>query len=150
MIAAGHDVEESKAMGLLASEFAGRFAKRTGIQPAEALDFEMRQGKAQGARGGGYDQSSVRQSEDYDPGDPKTWPEGPARDEALELEAWQNLENYDEPETWPESPEKTEALALQKEYGEIEAWVESHTVEEVLANDELNERGVAIEKRLGT
>ncbi len=95
-----------------------------------------------------YRQGSTRRSEDYDPGDPKTWPEGPARDEALVLEAWQNLENDDEPETWPESPEKTEALALQKEYGEIEAWVESHTVEEVLANDELNERGVAIEKRL--
>ena len=95
-----------------------------------------------------YQQSSARQSEEYDPGDPKTWPAGPARDEALVLEAWQNLENDDEPETWPESPEKTEALALQKEYGEIEAWVESHTVEEVLANDELNERGVAIEKRL--
>ena len=62
MIAAGRDVEEAKAMGLLASEFAGRFAKRTGIQPAEALNFEMRQGKAQGARVGGYDQSSVRQS----------------------------------------------------------------------------------------
>ena len=148
MIAAGRDVEEAKAMGLLASEFAGRFAKRTGIQPAEALNFEMRQGKAQGARGGGYDQATARQSEDYDPGDPKTWPEGPARDEALMLEAWQNFENDDEIETWPESPEKTEALALRKEYGEIEAWVESHTVEEVLANDELNDRGVAIEKRL--
>ena len=95
-----------------------------------------------------YQQSSARQSEDYDPGDPKTWPAGAARDEALALEAWQNLENDDEPETWPESPEKTEALTLQKEYGEIEAWVESHSVEEVLANDELNERGVAIEKRL--
>ncbi|MFC2593847.1 MAG: hypothetical protein ACFNW0_02140, partial [Fretibacterium sp.] len=95
-----------------------------------------------------YQQSSARQSEEYDPGDPKTWPEGSARDEALALEAWQNLENDDEVETWPESPEKTEALALRKEYGEIEAWVESHTVEEVLANDELNERGVAIEERL--
>lgn len=148
MIAAGRDVEEAKAMGLLASEFASRFAKRTGIQPAEALNFEMRQGKAQGARGDGYDQFSVRQSEDYDPGDPKTWPEGPVRDEALALEAWQNFENDDEIETWPESPEKAEALALRKEYGEIEAWVESHTVEEALANDELNDRGVAIEERL--
>ena len=36
-----------------------------------------------------YNQStyngSPRQSEDYDPGDPKTWPEGPGRDEALNL-----------------------------------------------------------------
>ena len=148
MIAAGRDVKEAKAMGLLASEFAGRFAKRTGIQPAEALDFEMQQGKAQGVQGSGYDQTSVRQSEDYDSGDPKTWPAGPARDEALALEAWQRLEDDDEVETWPGSPEKAEALALQKEYREIEAWVEGHSVEEVLANDELNERGVHIEERL--
>ena len=72
-----------------------------------------------------YRQSSVRQSEDYDPGDPKTWPEGPGRDEALMLEAWQNFEPDGEIETWPESPEKTEALALREEYGEIETWVEN-------------------------
>ena len=156
MIAAGRDVEEAKAMGLLASEFAGRFAKRTGIQPAEALNFEMRQGKAQGARGGGYDQSSVRQSEDYDPGDPKTWPEGPGRDEALALEAWQNLENDDEIETWPESPEKARALELQNESRQIDAWIENLSREEFdrrLRDDDpefvwKNERGVELEKEL--
>lgn len=98
MIAAGRDVEEAKAMGLLASEFAGRFAKRTGIQPAEALDFEMRQGKAQGARDGGYDQASARQSEEYDPGDPKTWPAGSAR------------EAEDAQEYYQERPETTENI----------------------------------------
>ena len=156
MVAAGRSAEEAKAMGLLASEFAGRFAKRTGIQPAEALDFEMRQGKAQGVQGGGYDQASARQSEDYDPGDPKTWPAGPARDEALALEAWQKLEDDDEIETWPESPEKTEALALQKEYREIDAWIENLPREEFdrrLRNDDpefvrKNERGVELEKEL--
>ena len=49
---------------------------------------------------------------------------------------------------WPDSLEKTEALALQKEYREIEAWIDGHSVEEVLANNELNERGVDIEERL--
>ncbi len=156
MIAAGRDVEEAKAMGLLASEFAGRFAKRTGIQPAEALDFEMRQGKAQGARGGGYDQASARQSEEYDYSDPKTWPAGPSRNEALMLKAWQNFEPDGEIETWPESPEKTEALALREEYGEIEAWIENMPREEFerrLRSDDpefvrKNERGEEIENRL--
>ena len=156
MIAAGRDVEEAKAMGLLASEFAGRFAKRTGIQPAEALDFEMRQGKVQGARGGGYDQASVRQSEEYDYSDPKTWPAGPSRNEALMLKAWQNFEPDGEIETWPESPEKTEALALREEYGEIETWIENLPREEfdrMLWSDEpefvrKNERGEEIENRL--
>ena len=156
MIAAGRDVEEAKAMGLLASEFASRFAKRAGIQPAEALNFEMRQGKAQGARGSGYDQFSVRQSEDYDPGDPKTWPAGQARDEALALEAWQNLENDDEVETWPESPEKARALELQNESRQIDAWIENLSREEFdrrLRDDDpefvwKNERGVELEKEL--
>jgi|GEM_PF-5164829 len=156
MIAAGRDVEEAKAMGLLASEFAGRFAKRTGIQPAEALDFEMRQGKVQGARGGGYDQASARQSEEYDYSDPKTWPAGPSRNEALMLKAWQNFEPDGEIETWPESPEKTEALALREEYGEIEAWIENMPREEFerrLRSDDpefvrKNERGEEIENRL--
>lgn len=156
MIAAGRDVEEAKAMGLLASEFAGRFAKRTGIQPAEALNFEMRQGKAQGARGGGDDQAAARQSEEYDYSDPKTWPAGPSRDEALMLRAWQNFEPDGEIETWPESPEKTEALALREEYGEIEAWIENLSREEFdrrLRSDDpefvrKNERGEEIENRL--
>ena len=156
MIAAGRDVEEAKAMGLLASEFAGRFAKRTGIQPAEALNFEMRQGKVQGARGGGYDQASARQSEEYDYSDPKTWPAGPSRNEALMLKAWQNFEPDGEIETWPESPEKAEALALREEYGEIEAWIENLSREEFerrLRSDDpefvrKNERGEEIENRL--
>ena len=156
MIAAGRDVEEAKAMGLLASEFAGRFAKRTGIQPAEALDFEMRQGKVQGARGGGYDQASARQSEEYDYSDPKTWPAGPSRNEALMLKAWQNFEPDGEIETWPESPEKAEALALREEYGEIEAWIENMPREEFerrLRSDDSefvreNERGEEIENIL--
>lgn len=156
MIAAGRDVKEAKAMGLLASEFAGRFAKRTGTQPAEALSFEMRQGKAQGAQGGGYDQSSVRQSEEYDSGDPKTWPAGPARDEALALQAWQSLEDDDEVETWPESPEKDRALELQNEIRQIDEWIENLSREEFdrrLRNDDpefvwKNEHGVELEKEL--
>ena len=103
-----------------------------------------------------YRQSSVRQSEDYDYSDPKTWPEGPGRDEALMLEAWQNFEPDGEIETWPESPEKTEALALREEYGEIETWVENLSREEfdrMLWSDDpefvrKNERGEEIENRL--
>ena len=103
-----------------------------------------------------YQQSSARQSEEYDPGDPKTWPEGAARDEALALEAWQNLETNEGIETWPESPEKTEALALEKEYDKIAAWIENLSSEEFtrrLQNDDpeftqKNERGVDIEERL--
>lgn len=103
-----------------------------------------------------YRQSSVRQSEDYDPGDPKTWPEGPARDEALALEAWQNLENDDEIETWPESPEKARALELQNESRQIDAWIENLSREEFdrrLRDDNpefvwKNERGVELEKEL--
>ena len=99
---------------------------------------------------------SVRQSEEYEFVDPKTWPEGPARDEALALEAWQNLETNEGIETWPESPEKTEALALRKEYGEIEAWIENLSREEfeqrLRSNDpefvQKNDRGVDIEERL--
>ena len=101
------------------------------------------------------DPRSVRQSEEYDPGDPKTWPEGPARGEALALEAWRHLEDDDEVETWPESPEKTEALALEKEYDKIAAWIENLSSEEFtrrLQNDDpeftqKNERGVEIEER---
>ncbi|WP_347713368.1 LPD23 domain-containing protein [uncultured Fretibacterium sp.] len=103
-----------------------------------------------------YQQSSVRQSEDYDYSDPKTWPEGPGRDEALMLETWQNFEPDGEIETWPESPEKTEALALWEEYGEIETWVENLSREEfdrMLWSDDpefvrKNERGEEIENRL--
>ena len=103
-----------------------------------------------------YRQSSARQSEEYDPGDPKTWPAGPARDEALALQAWQNLETNEGIETWPESPEKTEALALEKEYDKIAAWIENLSSEEFtrrLQNDDpeftqKNERGVDIEERL--
>ncbi len=103
-----------------------------------------------------YRQFSVRQSEDYDYSDPKTWPEGPGRDEALMLEAWQNFEPDGEIETWPESPEKTEALALREEYGEIETWVENLSREEfdrMLWSDDpefvrKNERGEEIENRL--
>ena len=93
-------------------------------------------------------QPSARQSEDYDPGDPKTWPAGPARDEALALEAWQDFEPDGEIEDWPESPEKAEALELQKEYSDIEAWFDEHSLDEVLADEEHNARGVAIEERL--
>ena len=159
MIAAGRDVEEAKAMGLLASQFAHRFAERTGTEAKDALNIEFRRGKAQekqGTQGKGYTQPLARQSEEYDPGDPKTWPEGPERDEALALEAWQNLENDDEVETWPESPEKTEALALEKEYDKIAAWIENLSSEEFtrrLQNDDpeftqKNERGVELEKEL--
>lgn len=103
-----------------------------------------------------YRQSSVRQSEGYDPGDPKTWPEGPGRDEALALEAWQNLENDDEIETWPESPEKARALELQNESRQIDAWIENLSREEFdrrLRDDDpefvwKNERGVELEKEL--
>ena len=103
-----------------------------------------------------YQQSSVRQSEDYDYSDPKTWPEGPGRDEALMLETWQNFEPDGEIETWPESPEKTEALALREEYGEIETWIENLPREEfdrMLWSDDpefvrKNERGEEIENRL--
>ena len=101
-------------------------------------------------------QPSARQSEDYDPGDPKTWPEGPGRDEALALEAWQNLENDDEIETWPESPEKARALELQNESRQIDAWIENLSREEFdqrLRGDDpefvqKNERGVELEKEL--
>ena len=101
-------------------------------------------------------QTSARQSEEYDYSDPKTWPAGPARDEALALQAWQNFEPDGEIETWPESPEKTEALALREEYGEIEAWIESMLREEFerrLRSDDpefvrKNERGEEIENRL--
>ena len=101
-------------------------------------------------------QTSTRQSEEYDYSDPKTWPAGPARDEALALQAWQNFEPDGEIETWPESPEKTEALALQKEYREIDAWIENLPREEFdrrLRNDDpefvrKNERGVELEKEL--
>ena len=150
MIAAGRDVEEAKAMGLLASEFAHRFAERTGTEAKDALNIEFRRGKAQekrGAQGKGYAQTSARQSEEYDPGDPKTWPAGQARDEALALEAWQNLENDDEVETWPESPEKTRALGLQKESRQIDAWIENLSraekflmdMVEVIANGDLGD-----------
>ncbi len=101
-------------------------------------------------------QTSARQSEEYDPGDPKTWQEGPARDEALALQAWQNLETNEGIETWPESPEKTEALALEKEYDKIATWIENLSPEEFtrrLQSDDpeftqKNERGVDIEERL--
>ena len=103
-----------------------------------------------------YRQSSVRQSEDYDPGDPKTWPEGPGRDEALMLEAWQNFEPDGEIETWPESPEKARALELQNESRQIDAWIENLSREEFdrrLRDDDpefvwKNERGVELEKEL--
>ena len=77
MIAAGRDVEEAKAMGLLASEFAHRFAERTGTEAKDALNIEFRRRDAQeerGVQGKGYAQPSARQSGEYDPGDPKTWP----------------------------------------------------------------------------
>ena len=116
----------------------------------------MRQGKAQGVQGSGYDQTSIRQSEEYDPGDPKTWPTGAARDEALTLEAWQHLEDDDEVETWPESPEKAKALELRDEARQIDAWIENLSREEFdrrLRNDDpefiwKNERGVELEKEL--
>ncbi|MDO4786026.1 MAG: hypothetical protein Q4A13_03710, partial [Fretibacterium sp.] len=146
MIAAGRPVEEAKAMGLLASEFAGRFAERTNTRPEDALNVQFKRSKWDETKGGeGFDQSTSRQSPDYDSSDPKTWPPSAERDEAIQLDAWTSFEPDGFIEDWPESTEKTEALALQKESDEIEAWIDSFPNEEILRriyNDdpELNEK----------
>ena len=133
MIAAGRPVEEAKAMGLLASEFAGRFAERTNTRPEEALNVQFKRSEWDETKGGeGYNQTSPRQSPDYDPSDPKTWPPSAERDEAIQLDAWTSFEPDGFIEDWPESTEKTEALALQKESDEIEAWIDSFPKEEIL------------------
>ena len=61
-----------------------------------------------------YRQSSVRRSEDYDPGDPKTWPAGPARDEALDLLSDIEVLRMGamHPNTWQDTRRAREALEI--------------------------------------
>ncbi|MBQ9565338.1 MAG: hypothetical protein IJU98_07095, partial [Synergistaceae bacterium] len=85
----------------------------------------------------------------YDPDDPATWPEGPARDEALELKAWLDWDMLEEYKYLPDSvPEKAEALALMKEFNELDAWFEAADIETVKNDVEHNDHQNQIEKRL--
>ncbi|MBQ9526723.1 MAG: hypothetical protein IJR68_03855 [Fretibacterium sp.] len=110
------------------------------------------------AAGDAYDQS-IRQVQfprveleergEYDGDDPATWPEGPARDEALNLKSWIAWDEFGEYEDLPNNiPEKAEALALMKEREEIEAWFAAQDIETVKNDVEHNERDNQIEKRL--
>lgn len=87
--------------------------------------------------------------EGYDEDDPRTWPEGSARDEALELKAWLDWDMLEEYKYLPDSvPEKAEALALMKEFNELDAWFEAADIETVKNDVEHNDRQNQIEKRL--
>ena len=57
---------------------------------------------------------SPRQSEDYDPSDPKTWPEGPGRDEALDLLSEIEVLRMGamHPNTWQDTRRAREALEI--------------------------------------
>lgn len=85
--------------------------------------------------------------EGYDEDDPRTWPEGPARDEALELKAWVEFDEND-PDTWPEGTEKDEAVKLLKEYWELDAWFDAQDIETVKNDVEHNDRQNEVEARL--
>ena len=85
---------------------------------------------------------------DYDEDDPRTWPEGPAKDEAVSLKGLIDWYNFREYEDLAECPLKAEALALMKEREEIDAWIEAQDIETVMNDVEHNERGNQIEKRL--
>lgn len=94
--------------------------------------------------------------ENYDEDAPQTWPKGAARDEALNLKAWIDWDNYREYEDLPDIPEKAEALELMKERNELDAWFDAQDGEalrEAIRNEEPDflehdKRANEIEERL--
>lgn len=89
--------------------------------------------------------------EGYDEDDPRTWPEGPARDEALELKAWIAWNTWGEREEYealPDFPEKAEWGGLVDEMAKFEAWLDAADIQTVRDDVEHNEWGCRIEARL--
>ena len=91
---------------------------------------------------------------DYDEDDPTTWPEGPAKDEAVNLKAWIEWEACEEYEELPDYvPEKAEALALMKELDEVSDWIGKQPLEVLRENKDPeflkhDKRANEIEERL--